>query len=147
MVSAAGAGAAAGRLGEGGYFFPSGTRSVVAPGRVVQNIRIARDGYLGYGPADRVRLLGATRRASRHLAREVSFRRQTQPMLKRAIVPLEDAAPASQQCIGCWGACALLSAHLRNVSGDARGGDWDAGRSTLSGSRVPDVEKGAAPVV
>lgn len=105
-------------IGRGGYFWAGGVRSVPAPGPVIQKIRIARDSHLGYHPGDRLRLLQAARRAAKHLTRGVSFTRQTNARMARAIAALEEEQPALQRCIGCWGACSLLSSHLRNVSGD-----------------------------
>ncbi|KAK1867555.1 hypothetical protein I4F81_010061 [Pyropia yezoensis] len=104
-------------IGRGGYFWAGGVRSVPAPGPVIQKIRIARDSHLGYHPGD-MRLLQAARRAAKHLTRGVSFTRQTNARMARAIAALEEEQPALQRCIGCWGACSFLSSHLRNVSGD-----------------------------
>lgn len=117
-------------VGRESYFLAGGTRTVPAPGKVIQNILVARDAHLGYHPGDRLRLPSAARQAARHLTRGVSFTQQLNCRMARAIAAIEEAEPALGACIGCWGACSLLFSELRNVSGDERGGGGGDENST-----------------
>lgn len=103
--------------GRGGVFLPSSAagRTVPAPGRVIGKLRVVGAAGLGYGPADRLRLLAAARRAAaRFLAPGATLTRQPPGALERAIVALEGEEVGLRVCVGSWGACALLSKHLSN---------------------------------
>lgn len=52
----------------------------------------------------------------------MTFTRQTNSTMARAIAALEEEEPALQRCIWYWGASSLLFSHLRNDSVDEPGG-------------------------
>lgn len=104
-------------VGAGGLLHGRGRHVGEAPSRVIQKIRVARDGHLGYGPGDRLRLLRATRRAARHLAAGVPSTRQGASRLELAISALEQNEPPLKACVASWGACCLLSSHVKNAIG------------------------------
>lgn len=103
--------------GRGGNFMVGGARTMEALSKVIQKIRVARDGHLGYGPGDRFRLLRATRQAARHLAAGVSFTRQGASRLELPMSALKEHEPSLKACVASWGACSLLSSHVKNATG------------------------------
>jgi len=97
-------------------------RAVEAPRPVIAKINVLKEGDLGLGEADRVRLRRYVAFAIQHiLGSTESFFSHEDDKQRRAVAYLEEREPRLAVCVSSWGACALLSRGLQHRRPRRRG--------------------------
>ncbi|OSX71917.1 hypothetical protein BU14_0490s0015 [Porphyra umbilicalis] len=100
--------------GRGGVYLDD-VRAVEAPTPVIAKINVLKDGDLGLGEADRMRLRRYVAFATKHILGSTKpFCSHEDDNQRRAVAYLEEREPRLAVCVSSWGACALLSRGLQH---------------------------------